>query len=118
MKLSSLTYLSFNLERLVMHSTADLQSPFITVSVHDSRGRRVSFWKLSCCSCDVQVFFFYFGISRTCRRFWPGMRRRPCTKEHFPTRVNVFVGPRVYLCVTVATFTLILRLDVLGRLDF
>lgn len=41
MKLSSLTYLSFNLERLVMHSTADLQSPFITVSVHDSRGRRV-----------------------------------------------------------------------------
>lgn len=42
MKLSSLTYLSFNLERLVMHSTADLQSPFITVSVHDSRGRKVS----------------------------------------------------------------------------
>ncbi|CAB1121207.1 unnamed protein product [Ectocarpus sp. CCAP 1310/34] len=40
-KLSSLTYLSFHLERLVMHSTADLQSPFITVSVHDSRGRRV-----------------------------------------------------------------------------
>lgn len=40
-KLSSLTYLSFHLERLVMHSTADLQSPFITISVHDSRGRRV-----------------------------------------------------------------------------
>ncbi|CAM9803568.1 unnamed protein product, partial [Hapterophycus canaliculatus] len=40
-KLSSLTYLSFHLERLVMQSTADLQSPFITISVHDSRGRRV-----------------------------------------------------------------------------
>lgn len=41
-KLSTLTYLSFHLERLVMHSTAGLHSPFITISVHDARGRRVS----------------------------------------------------------------------------
>ena len=41
-KLSTLTYLSFHLERLVMHSTVGLHSPFITISVHDSRGRRVS----------------------------------------------------------------------------
>eukprot|EP00904_Undaria_pinnatifida_P004940 jgi/Undpi1/1576/HiC_scaffold_11.g04966.m1 len=40
-KLSTLTYLSFHLERLVMHSTVGLHSPFITISVHDSRGRRV-----------------------------------------------------------------------------
>ena len=40
-KLSSLTYLSFHLERLVMHNTSDLHSPFIAISVHDSRGRKV-----------------------------------------------------------------------------
>ncbi|CAN0326617.1 unnamed protein product, partial [Laminaria digitata] len=39
-KLSTLTYLSFHLERLIMHSTVGLHSPFITISVHDSRGRR------------------------------------------------------------------------------
>ncbi|CAM9745824.1 unnamed protein product [Ascophyllum nodosum] len=47
-KLSSLTYLSFHLERLVMHNTSDLHSPFIAISVHDSRGRKVEACQDAC----------------------------------------------------------------------
>ncbi|CAN0019234.1 unnamed protein product, partial [Discosporangium mesarthrocarpum] len=39
MRLSKMTYLNFHLEKLVMQTTAGLDSPFITISVYDNRGR-------------------------------------------------------------------------------
>ena len=88
-KLSSLTYLSFNLERLVMHSTADLQSPFITVSVHDSRGRRVSLTGLCCCPADGGTkLSILFGIR-------PPLAERVeavVDEGHSSTRLGCFLG--------------------------